>query len=162
MKKILYTLVFLVMLIASIYTVYNPEIRNSVSELANKFTDKQQTEVSKEEIIKLAKDNMQTFALAVKKKDMSGFYNTLSKYWQKRTSAKKLNKDFEVFIKREIDLTTLNSMQPVINKGTKVDEKGDLHIVGHYNTKPLTLHFNQIYQPQLDGWKLVAFSVDIK
>jgi len=172
-KKIVGIIVFLFILIMGSYIVYtNPETRNKVSDLTNQLTGKknitqekkaQKIEISKDDIIKLIKENMQTFAVSVNQKDMSNFYNNTAAYWQKRTSAAELNKVFNPFIKAGVDLTALKNMQPIIDKETKVTNKKDLYIVGHYNTKPSVVRFKQTYQYQKNSaWKLVEFFVEIK
>jgi len=150
---------------AAIFIVYsNPALKEKVSSLVGqKKVEKKKIVVTKEKVNKLVKENMQNFALSVNQKDMSAFYSTLSPYWQKRTSVEELNKTFDPFIKAGVDLTPLKDLKPIIDKGTKVTDKKDLHIVGHYDTKPSVVRFKQTYQYQKNkGWKLVEFFVEIK
>ena len=148
----------------AIFAVYsNPELKSKFAELTGQKKIPSKIVVTKDETIKLIKNNMQVFALSVKEKDMTKFYDNISDYWQKRTSVEELNKTFDPFIQSGIDLTLLKNMQPIIDRGTKVTDKKDLYIVGHYNTKPSVVRFKQTYRYQKKGgWKLVEFFVEVK
>ena len=167
LKKIV-GIVLLLALGVGAYVLYsNPKVKNEVSQLINQNNSTQIKEKSiiedKEDLIKLVQENMQTFALSLKKKEMTAFYNSLSDHWQQRISVEKLNKSFEPLMKAGFDLTVLKNMQPSIGRGTKITPEGYLTIPGNYSVKDALILFEQSYVLEgNEGWKLVGFSIDIK
>ena len=169
LKKIV-GIIILLALTAGAYVLYsNPKVKDAVLELVDKKSSTQtKTEAKnivkdKEALITLAETNMQSFALALKKKDMTAFYNDLSDYWQQRTSVEKLNKVFEPLMKSGFDLTVLKNMHPSIGRGIKITKEDHLAIPGNYCVKDALILFEQTYLFEgTKGWKLVGFTLDIK
>lgn len=169
LKKIIGISILLV-LGAGLYVLYsNPKVKDSVLALVDSKSSTQ-TEAEAKNIVKdkkalitLVETNMQTFALSLKKKEMTAFYNSFSDYWKQRTSVEKLNKVFEPLMKSGFDLTVLKNMQPSIGRGSKITKEGYLTIPGNYSVKDALILFEQTYIfESTKGWKLMGFTIDIK
>jgi hypothetical protein len=163
MSKNTLTLISIVSVaIAVVALVTNPKVKNTIEGYLDQNKMVVNTVPDEKEMVKLVQKNMQIFAQSVKEKDMTRFYRSIAPFWQQKTSVKELNGVFAPFMNAAIDLTKLQKLQPVIDKGTKLTQKQDLYILGHYNTKPL-VRFEQTCKHQKDGsWKLVAFFLAVK
>ena len=166
--------VVLIPIIISLIVVYfnlnsgvsSPQLSHKPAEKENSVREKKpviKPVITESEVIKLAQHNMQTFAVSIKQKDMSAFYNNISPYWQERTTIEKLNETFNPFMKAGIDLTPLVNLQPILDKGTEILKNNDLQIIGHYNAKNAIVIFKQSYRFQNPGgWKAVGFFTEVK
>ena len=166
-------MVLLLLVLAGGFFVYtNPNLKKAVLNVAtpDAVSEKVKTKAEAKEIVKdeaaltaLAQKSMQDFSEALKKKDMTTFYNTLSAFWKERTSVETLNKDFAFYIQSSMDLTVLKGAKPVLLKGTGINKRDDLQIVGQYVVKDAIIHFGQGYRFEgTEGWKLVEFSLNIQ
>ena len=116
---------------------------------------------SKNELISLTQKNTQIFAQAVNEKNMSGFYDNISSFWQKETNVKALDKAFDAFYQAGIDFTALKNITPVLDKEPTL-LNGRLITEGHYPTSPAVVYFNYSYINEKGHWKLVGFNINIK
>jgi hypothetical protein len=166
MSKLILSIITVVSVIIAIAAVYtNPEFKKNFAQWTETKHEVPKILTDKKQIIKFARDNMQSFAFSVKAKDMTHFYNNLSPFWQKRTSVEVLNKNYAPFMNNDsIDLTLLSKIKPLILKeGTKMTDRNDLHISGYYNTTPVVVRFEQTLKyGKDDTWKLVEFFIQLK
>lgn len=116
----------------------------------------------KAEQIALSKQSMHDFALSLKNKNMEHFRSTVSKMWQSQFTTEKLNEGYASVIKADLDLTVLDSLQPVLDGDATINEDGVLVIKGHYPTKPSVVSFECKYIYEGISWKLIGFFLDIK
>ena len=114
-----------------------------------------------EKRIKLVKDSMHDFALAVNAKDFTEFHKHISKNFQDQFSPEKLFEIFKSFSEQNIDLTVLDPLQPLFDEAPQIDEQGILILVGHYATTPNVTYFKLKYYER-PNWKLMGINVDIK
>ena len=157
------TMVSVIIAIAAVYT--NPEFKKNFAQWIGTKHEVPKILTDKKQIMKFAQDNIQSFALSIKEKDMTRFYNNLSPFWQERTSVEVLNKNYAPFMNNNgIDLTLLKNIEPlIIQEGTKMTDRNDLHISGYYNTTPAVVRFEQTLKyGKDDTWKLVEFFVQLK
>jgi len=117
---------------------------------------------SKEKLISLTQENTQIFAQAVNEKNMSGFYDQISSFWQKDTTPEALDKAFDAFYQAGIDFTALKNITPVLDKEPTILKDGRLTTEGHYPTSPAVVYFNYSYINEKGHWKLVGFNINIK
>lgn len=97
---------------------------------------------SKEKLISLTQENTQIFAQAVNEKNMSGFYDNISSFWQKEINAKALDKAFDAFYQAGINFTALKNITPILDKERTLLKDGRLTTEGHYPTSPSVVYFN--------------------
>lgn len=116
----------------------------------------------KEAQMALVSQSMHDFAVSVNAKDMEHFRKNISELWKQQFSTKKLNEVYEPVIKAKMDLTILDNLEPSIEDGVKLDEKGWIAIKGHYPTKPSKVYFEQEYANENGIWKLTAFNISVK
>jgi hypothetical protein len=117
--------------------------------------------LTKEEQIFLTKKSMHDFAVSVKSKNMEHFRNTISKVWQNQFSTEKLDEAYAALFNLGADLTILDSLEPILEGDTLINENGVLIIKGYYPTKPNQVMFEHKYLYEGEVWKLVGFSVNI-
>ena len=110
----------------------------------------------------LAKKSMHDFAISVSQKNMGHFRTTISKLWQDQFPIEKLNQAYASIFTSSVDLTRLDSLDPVMDSEPTIDGNGVLLIKGHYPTKPNQVFFENKYLDEGAGWKLVGFNVNIK
>ncbi len=116
---------------------------------------------SEEQYKQLVDDTMLDFALAVKAKDFTGFYENISKIWQEQTTPEKLANIFRSFIEQEIDLTVLEDFEPVFDEEPFMNEDGLLVLRGYYPTRPSVVVFEVSYISEETGWKLFGINVNV-
>lgn len=147
---------------------FSPDVKNALLGVTNIFKPSTiestlPTPLTKGEVKKLIKDDMQRFAVSINNKDMGVFYENLSDFWKSNTNVPTLNQAFAAYINSGIDLTVLQNMTPVIDKGPKITNNEDLYVAGHYNTTPSVVHFKKTYYLQSTGeWKLAEFFVEVR
>jgi len=140
----------------------NPDLFQKLMDKTESITSYSLKTPDTRKQVQLIKNHLYDFAISVKEKDMSLFYNHISPFWQQKTSIEELNKVFAPFIKSGIDLTVLKNQNPIIDH-IEVTKAGILHMAGHYNTKPSVLYFKQAYRMEKNGeWKLVEFFIELK
>lgn len=113
--------------------------------------------------VALVKQSIQSFALSVNAKDMTGFYNDSGNHFRNNFTIEKLNKVFEQFMLQNIDLTAVKDMTPIFDQKTKMHPEKDLIVmVGHYETSPSLVNFEVYYLMENGAWKLVAINIEVK
>jgi hypothetical protein len=142
-----------------IYSIFKPE--------SGLKTDKKETEPTHQKpdatsAIVLIKKTIKIFALGVKAKDFSLFYDTIAKVWQRQTTVSALEKAFKSYTEQNIDLTVLNDLDPVLEGNPTVNEKGILTVQGYYPTKPKRFYFTLGYYQEDGMWKLINIDTKIR
>ena len=114
------------------------------------------------EIRSLVQQTMQDFALALKAKDFSKFYKNIAQIWQDQTSLDEFSRIFKSFIDKNIDLTGIKGLEPVLEKPSYLDNNGLLCVQGAYATKPSKSMFNLKYLLENGAWKLAGIKINMK
>ena len=162
LKNIIIVILLLIIGIAGIVTVSNPQIKSAIAQIIQKKSHQTEKKMlSQKEMETLVEESMQTFSQSLKEQSMTSFYANIAAYWKERTSVKELNKVFAPFIERKIDLSGLSQLTPIIEKGTGLTPNGDLLVKGRYKASNATLQFKEIYKYEKNNWKLVEFFVQI-
>jgi hypothetical protein len=111
------------------------------------------------EAIRLVGETMNVFNQGVRAKDFSAFHKYIAHVWQEQATVQQLNEAFAGFTKQNIDLSSVISQKPVIDKQS-IEEGGVLVINGHYPADSLNVAFNLKYLKEGTAWKSVGASVD--
>ncbi len=117
---------------------------------------------SQNELINLVQETTMNFAQGVKQKNMQQLYDYMSDYTKSRVTVAKITKGFDFFIKKNMDLTILKDIKPVIEKEPKINENGVLSIAGYYPTSPIKVYYSYDYLKENGKWKLLNISVETK
>lgn len=114
------------------------------------------------EIESLVQHTMLNFAQSLKAKDFSSFYKNIAKIWQDQSSLDKFSKIFKSFIDKNIDLTSIKGLRPVLENKPYLDNYGLLRVQGFYATEPSKTAFNLKYLLEDSTWKLAGIKINIK
>ncbi|SFV51232.1 hypothetical protein MNB_SV-6-1124 [hydrothermal vent metagenome] len=114
---------------------------------------------SKDEILSLVNDNMLRFAKGLNAKDMTIFYNGISKLWQQNISVERLNSVFKPFMDQNADFTILQNYTPILDKEPILTDQNMLMVEGHYPTSPSVVKFKNNFMIDDGEWKLVGYNI---
>ena len=114
------------------------------------------------EIKSLAQHTMLDFALGLKAKDFLKLYKNIAKIWQDQSSLDEFSRIFKSFIDKNVNLTGIKDLEPVLEKPPYLDNNGLLCVQGSYATKPSKTAFNLKYLLENGAWKLVGIKVNMK
>lgn len=79
--------------------------------------------------------------------------------FQKLNSPKQLAATFADLRVRNVNLSPIVLYQPKLVGDPVIDDKGFLRMAGFYETQPLQVHFNLVFQPVAAVWRLFEISV---
>lgn len=114
------------------------------------------------EISQISGTSMADFASAVSAKDFTAFYNSSSELWKAQTTPADLQKVFQVFIDKKIDLSFVSSTTPVFSQKPALNEQNILVVAGYYPTKDFNVNFEFEYVYEYPAWKLISIDVNVK
>jgi hypothetical protein len=101
--------------------------------------------------------------IALNHANLTGNYSVLRDLaapgFQKLNSAKHLAVTFADMRSRNVNLSSIVLYQPKLVGNPAIDDKGFLRMVGFYETRPLQVHFNLVFQPVAAVWRLFEISV---
>jgi len=117
---------------------------------------------SEAELERMASDALLGFNRAVRARDFTAFYATLSDLWKKQTTPEGVQKIFQEFIDKDIDIGGIASVKPQVTSTPTVNDKGVLLVAGHYPTRPARVRFELEYIHEPAGWKLMSVLVGVK
>jgi hypothetical protein len=120
---------------------------------------------SDDEMQDIVKKTLLDFNAALQKESFDDFYSTVSRFWQKQTSAEKMKSSFQAFIDGDADLSPISSMTAKINSGPEVTRSmgvKTLEVKGEYPTTPITTTFELEYVAEGKEWKLAGINVVTK
>ena len=142
-----------------IYSIYKPK--------SGLKTDQDKTETTPqkpdvESATVLTKETIKVFIVGVKTKDFSRFYDASAKVWQRQTTVSALTQAFKSYTDQNIDLSVLNTLDPVIEGDPTVNKQGVLVVQGYYPTKPKRFYFTLGYYQEDGKWKLVDIDTKIR
>lgn len=102
---------------------------------------------------------MWDFALAIKAKDFTGFYQNVAERWQAQITKDDLDRAFKKFIDQDVDLTVLQHLEPVLIEPPTIDRHGLLVLEGYYPSQPSFTNFTLKYLYEEPDWKLFVITV---
>ncbi len=113
------------------------------------------------ELRRMALTALQDFNRAVKAKDFTPFYESLSDLWKKETTPEQLQKIFHEFSDKNIDIGGIKDVAAQFAPPAAVNDKGTLVLAGHYPTQPSRVRFQLEYIHEPAGWRLTAIQVNV-
>jgi|HubBroStandDraft_6_1064221.scaffolds.fasta_scaffold289295_2 hypothetical protein len=79
--------------------------------------------------------------------------------FQKANSPQQLAAIFANMRERNLNLSPILFYQPKLVRPAAIDDKGLLRLTGFYETAPLQVHFNLVFQAVAGFWRLIEISV---
>jgi len=110
---------------------------------------------------KMATSTLLTFNQSVLKKDFNILYKDVARLWQDQTTPEELQKIFQVFIDKEVDIGGVADVDPVFSKASNIDKDGLLTLTGYYPTEPFQVNFELQYYFEGGQWKLIGINVNL-
>jgi hypothetical protein len=106
---------------------------------------------------------IQNSLIALNHANLTGNYTVLRDLaapgFQKLNSPKQLAASFADLRVRNVNLSPIVLYQPKLVGEPAIDDKGFLRMTGFYETQPLQVHFNLVFQPVAAVWRLFEISV---
>jgi hypothetical protein len=106
---------------------------------------------------------VQNTLIALSHANLTGNYSVLRDLaapgFQKLNSTKQLAASFADLRVRNVNLSPIVLFQPKLVGEPAIDDKGFLRLAGFYETQPLQVHFNLVFQPVAAVWRLFEISV---
>jgi hypothetical protein len=106
---------------------------------------------------------IQNTLIALNHANLTGNYSVLRDLaapgFQKLNSTKQLAASFADLRVRSVNLSPIVLFQPKLVGAPAIDDKGFLRMTGFYETQPLQVHFNLVFQPVVAVWRLFEISV---
>jgi hypothetical protein len=117
---------------------------------------------SDDEAKELVQDSLLAFNAAVQTKSFVDFHKQVAVMWQKQITPTRLEELFGPFIKNEVDISAIASMEPTFDKAPSINEDGLLELKGFYPTKQAKILFDLAYLFEAPDWKLIKINVNVK
>jgi len=139
------------------------ENRFSLVGRGTAFTDSLNRPVPDQETVtRLIGETMEQFNASLLSASFSEFYKNIAPSWQKQLSERQLQRAFQAFIDRKIDLSEALKLEPVLDEQPQISSDGLLVISGHYPWKPYKVHFNLKFMYEANQWRLFGIDVNLK
>lgn len=114
------------------------------------------------EVRSLISETLLNFNDAIRQKSFADFYERVSTAWQKQLTQGQLQRAFQPFIDKEVDLSNIRGLDAVIDPPPTINTEGLLLINGHYSTQPYQVHFALKFVYELPRWKLFGIDVNLQ
>jgi hypothetical protein len=127
------------------------------------FTDAATQPVPPEtDLRKLVKENLLRFNEAIASKSFDAFYESVSLKWQDQLTKGQLQRAFQPFIDKHIDLSAIDKADPIWDSPVSVGTDGLMVLSGYYPTEPYRVHFSLKFLYELPTWKLFGIDVNLR
>lgn len=127
------------------------------------FNNAATRELPPESVIRrLVEDSLVQFNDAIQRRTFADFYNNISYSWQQQLTLHRLERAFQPFIDKQVNLGPLRGAIPVFDIAPVIDSDGLLIVIGHYPPQPHTVTFSLRYTYELPKWKLLGIDVGMK
>ncbi len=114
------------------------------------------------ELNQLVNSTIHQLALSINSRDFTNFHNHISRLWQAQITREELFEIFKSFSDQNIDLTVLESIDPVFSEPPHLNADNLLILTGYYPTQPSMTYFTLKYTMEYPNWKLFGINVEIK
>ena len=111
---------------------------------------------------KLTLESLLMFNDAVKQKSFAEFYEKVSRTWQQQLTLGQLQRAFQPFIDKEVDISGINGVDVVFDPPPQVSTDGLLVITGTYPTTPYRVAFSLKFLYELPTWKLFGIDINLQ
>ena len=98
---------------------------------------------------------------AVKQGNFNEFYANASLSWQNQLTVNQLKREFLPFIESNVDISGIQTLEPVFDTPPEVTSEGILSLDGHYDTTPNRVSFSLRFVFEFPYWKLCGIKVQI-
>jgi hypothetical protein len=119
---------------------------------------KEPTVPSAAELKKLVIGTLLEFNTAVRVRSFDGFHQKASTALQQAQSPKALQKSFQGFIDKNIDVSAVKASTPVFEPEPAIDDQGVLRLTGYFPTTP-QVKFKLSYVREGGAWKVFGIGV---
>lgn len=106
---------------------------------------------------------IQTAVVAASQANLTGNYTVLhalaSPGFQQANPPEKLAQIFSQWREKRIDLTPIIIFSPILSGPAVVTDQNLLHVTGYYKTSPQQVHFDLLFQPVANQWRLFGISL---
>ena len=119
----------------------------------------------------LIEDDLVMFNDAVQRHSFAEFYNNVSYSWQQQLTLKQLQRAFQPFIEKKVNLGALRTLTAIFDAPPDINSEGYLVVRGHYPSQPYTgegnptgqfkIYFTARYTYELPKWKLLGLDVQL-
>ena len=110
----------------------------------------------------LALDSLLAFNKAVREKSFAGFHQQISRRWQEQITPDKLREVFNQFIEKQIDISRIKEVEPILSAAPQINSDGLLVLEGYYPTHPTKVYFRLKYTYEHPAWKLFGIQVNLE
>jgi hypothetical protein len=117
---------------------------------------------SDKEAKQLAQRTLSDFSDAVVAGSFTDFYDSVSRAWQNQLTRGQLQRAFQPFLDKKIDLSSVRDVEPIFDAAPVINTDGLLVLRGHVPTSPLQTIFHLKYAYELPKWKLFGIDVQLK
>ena len=101
------------------------------------------------------------FNQAVAEKSFTRFHAQISRTWQEQIASEKLQEIFADFIEKQIDISSIKDVEPILTEPPAIDSNGILILQGYYPTHPAKVNFRVKYLYEHPAWKLFGIQVNV-
>jgi hypothetical protein len=106
---------------------------------------------------------LQAFSDGVKKRDMTGFYNSMHPLWRSRFTLQQTSDLAKTFLKKRIVFgKDIAGKKATFNKPPAVAPDGRLIADGYFRNRRGTITFVLKFSADADEWKLTGFDINTK
>jgi hypothetical protein len=114
------------------------------------------------ELRALVRENLLRFNDAIATKSFDVFYESVSRKWQDQLTKGQLQRAFQPFIDKKVDLAGIQNVEPVWDAPVTVGTDGLLILSGYYPTEPYRVQFALKFIYELPTWKLFGVEVNLR
>ena len=113
------------------------------------------------EITTMVQKAMGLISNAINTANFTTFYANIAHIRQQQTTATDLQKIFQIFIDKKIDLSFTTTLEPNYTATPTIDENGILIIQGTFTTQDTSIAFRQKFYQENNEWKLFGINIQM-
>lgn len=102
------------------------------------------------------------FNKAIQQRDFRAFHATLATPLRREYSPQELQKAFQSYIDKNINLAPIRNAEPQFGNETSFNPSGRLKLKGFYPTRPSQVLFTLSYIWEAGAWRLIVINVQVK
>jgi hypothetical protein len=105
-------------------------------------------------------DSLLDFNRAIQDKSFDRFHAKISRAWQEQITPDKLKEVFQQFIDKKLDISSINTVEPILSEPPQINSDGLLILKGYYPTHSSKVNFQLKYVYEHPAWKLFGINVN--